>query len=205
MKLFNGVYAYVWGTALMDSSNTYIVLDETSIVIDPGCFKTFVNLFGLMKNDGIEISDMDIVFNTHLHKDHCESNHLFLKKGALLALNSLEYGSKPDIDISKMRYLNSGRLNLEFIHTPGHTPGSTSIYIDEFSATITGDLIFENGLPGRIDFGSNTREMVRSLEKIQNLDSSFLLPGHGRILEGKEGIRLLIEKAIQIITRRGDE
>ncbi len=208
MMLFDGIYAYVWGNALKDSSNTYILKDDTTIIIDPGCFKTFVNLFGLMRNDGMEISDVDVVMNTHLHKDHCETNRIFLEKGSLLAFNPLEKVSSQfeynaDIDLSKTRYYNSGKFNLEIIHTPGHTPGSSSIHIEEFSAIITGDILFENGLPGRTDLlGGNTKQLIKTLEKLQDLEPEFILPGHGRIFSGKEGIKILIEKAIQIITER---
>ncbi|MBO8182585.1 MAG: MBL fold metallo-hydrolase [Archaeoglobus sp.] len=208
MKMFEGLYAYVWGTAFLDSSNSYIIKDDTNVIIDPGCYKSFTNLFGLMKNDGIEISDIDVVFNTHLHKDHCESNQMFMKKGALLAFHEKEketsaYNFTPDISVSSLKFYNTGRFNLELIHTPGHTPGSISIYIEEFGTAITGDLIFENGLPGRTDlYGSNTRYIVKSLEKIQALDPEYILPGHGRILSGRRGIRELFEKAIQIIASR---
>ncbi len=209
--MFEGLYAYVWGTAFLDSSNSYIIKDDTNVIIDPGCYKSFTNLFGLMKNDKIELSDIDVVLNTHLHKDHCESNPIFLKKGALLAFHELEkdstcYTFTPDLPISNLRYYNTGKFNLEFIHTPGHTPGSVSIYIDEYSTTITGDLIFENGTPGRTDlYKSNTKKILESLEKVQSLDSDYILPGHGRILSGRNGIRELFEKAIQIIATKNSD
>ncbi len=209
--MFKGLYAYVWGTAFLDSSNSYIIKDDTNIIIDPGCYKSFTNLFGLMRNDKIELSDIDVVLNTHLHKDHCESNTIFLKKGALLAFHELEkdsacYNFTPDLPISNLKFYNTGKFNLELIHTPGHTPGSISIYIDEFSTTITGDLIFESGVPGRTDlFGGNTKSILKSLEKIQSLDSDYILPGHGRILNGKSGIRELFEKAIQIIATKNSD
>ncbi|RLI84036.1 MBL fold metallo-hydrolase [Archaeoglobales archaeon] len=211
MKMFEGLYAYVWGTAFLDSSNSYIIKDDVSVIIDPGCYKSFTNLFGLMKNDKIEVSDIDVVFNTHLHKDHCESNPIFLKKGALLAFHELErdftcYSFTPDLPVSNLKYYNTGRYNLELIHTPGHTPGSISVYIEEFGTAITGDLIFENGIPGRTDlYGGNTRSILKSLEKIQSLDPDYILPGHGRILSGRSGIRELFEKAIQIIAAKNSD
>jgi len=211
MKIFDGVYAYVWGTAFLDSSNSYIIRDDTNLIIDPGCYKSFTNLFGLMRNDKIEVSDIDIVFNTHLHKDHCESNHMFLRRGALLAFHEKEkessaYDFSPDISVSNLRFYSTGKFNLELIHTPGHTPGSISIYIDELATAITGDLIFESGLPGSTDlYGGNTKSILKSLEKVQALDSEYILPGHGRIMSGRRGIRELFERAIQIIANRNSD
>ncbi|AGK60634.1 Zn-dependent hydrolase, including glyoxylase [Archaeoglobus sulfaticallidus PM70-1] len=204
--LLDKLYAYVWGSAFMDSSNTYIIRDEVTFIIDPGCYKSFTNLFGLMNNDRIPLSDVDVVFNTHLHKDHCESNSMFLRKGAILAFNINDRvirNEKPDLDVSKIKHYSTGKLDLEFIHTPGHTPGSTCIYINEFDALISGDLVFENGLPGRTDLhGSNNRDMIKSLEKIHDLSPELILPGHGRIFSGREGIRALLEKSIEFITRK---
>jgi len=195
----------------MDSSNSYVIRDETTVIIDPGCYKSFTNLFGLIKNDRMEISDIDLVLNTHLHKDHCESNPIFLKKGALLAFHESEvahtsYNYRADFRLEIDKFLNTGNLDLEIIHTPGHTPGSVSVWIQEYDAVITGDLIFENGLPGRTDlYGSNTKEILKSLEKIQELEADYILPGHGRIMNGKSGIKALFDKAIHIISNRPED
>ena len=76
------------------------------------------------------------------------------------------------------------------------------IYIPEYEAVICGDLIFENGVPGRTDlYDSNKRYMKRSLELIQSYDSKYLFPGHGRLVEGREGIRVLFDKAILILEK----
>ena len=199
MKLFEGVYAYVWGKAFSDVSNTYIIKDRITVLIDPGRYKSFTNLYGLMKNDGIEIKDIEIVVNTHTHLDHCESISMFKRHGALLSFHRKEnVFIKPDISINEV----ASEIGVEIIHTPGHSPGSITIYLPKYEAAISGDLIFENGSPGRVDFvGGNKKDMIRSLELIQSYEPRYILPGHGRIFEGKEGIRALFDKAIAIHER----
>lgn len=203
MELFPGIYAYIWGPAFSDSSNTYIIRDSECLIIDPGSYKSFTNLFGLMKNDGIE--DIDLILNTHLHKDHCESNVMFMRRGALLTFHEDEaktsqFSYKPDRELEKT--LSLGREEVEIIHLPGHTPGSVAVFIAEHSALITGDLIFETGMPGRTDInGSDTDQMMKSLEKARSFDANYILPGHGRILEGRKGISALFDKAIHILSR----
>lgn len=203
MKIFDNVFAYTWGSAFRDSSNSYIIVDEDTAIIDPGTFKSYTNLMGLMQNDGI--TEIDIVLNTHLHKDHCESNEMFLRKGAILGFCEDDlaislYNYKSDIKLGKILCL--GKLEIEIIKTPGHSPGSLTYYIQDYGAAITGDLIFENGVPGRFDlYGCNKKDLIKSLEKIRDLEPEYILPGHLRIMSGRRGIYMLFEKAIEILTR----
>ncbi len=197
MKVFEGIYAYVWGTAFRDVSNAYVLKRENIILIDPGRYKSFANLFGLMRNDGMSVRNVDIVLNTHLHLDHCESNSMFKRYGALMSF----YGKKemkPDIspfELAKM-------YDFEIIHTPGHTPDSITIYLPEHEIAICGDLIFENGLPGRTDlYDSNKEDMQKSLEIVQSYEPKYLFPGHGRVVEGRSGIKALFEKALVILDK----
>lgn len=106
MKLFDKVYAYTWGKAFYDSSNCYIIADEEFVVIDPGTFKSYTNLLGLMRNDGIE--KVDFVINTHLHRDHCESNVMFTEKGALLGFD------EKDSQVSQFRFNSDIKLGKVF-------------------------------------------------------------------------------------------
>ncbi len=203
MKLFDNVFAYTWGSAFYDSSNSYIIVDDDTAIIDPGTFKSYTNLMGLMRNDGIK--SVDIVLNTHLHKDHCESNEMFLRKGAILGFGEEDlsislYNYKSDIKLGK--FLCLGKLDIEIIRTPGHSPGSLTYYLQDYGAAITGDLIFENGVPGRFDlYGCNKDDLIKSLEKIRDLEPEYILPGHLRIMKGRSGIYMLFEKAIEILSR----
>jgi len=71
---------------------------------------------------------------------------------------------------------------MNIIHTPGHSPGSISIYWPTQKALITGDLIFKNGI-GRTDLpGGNGAVLKESIKLLQKLDVKYLLPGHGEII-----------------------
>ncbi len=200
MKLLGNIYAYTWGRAFQDSSNSYIILDEECLLIDPGTYKSYTNLRGLMRND--RINGVDYIFNTHLHRDHCESNPMFT--GALLGFDERErdvsmFSYRSDIKLGRNFVL--GSTEIEIIKTPGHSPGSLTFFIPEYSAAITGDLIFEGGVPGRFDVhGGNRKEMIRSLEKVRGLDAEYLLPGHRRIMQGRDGIDAMLEKCAELLT-----
>ncbi|NOY11776.1 MAG: MBL fold metallo-hydrolase [Archaeoglobi archaeon] len=201
MRLLENIYAYTWGSAFYDSSNSYVIVDGEAVLIDPGTYKSYTNLFGLLRNDGIE--GIDYVLNTHLHKDHCESNQMFMRKGALVGFDERDrvvsqFSYSPDLRLGKVFVV--GETEIEVVRTPGHSPGSLTFFVQEHGVAITGDLIFENGIPGRFDlYGSDRREFIRSLERLAGLEPEYLLPGHRRVMKGRKGIAALVEKAIEII------
>jgi glyoxylase-like metal-dependent hydrolase (beta-lactamase superfamily II) len=72
-----------------------------------------------------------------------------------------------------------GNLQLEILHTPGHTEGSMCLWESEKRILFSGDTIFPEGSFGRVDFpGSNSMDLVTSLESIASLEINSLLAGH---------------------------
>lgn len=70
-----------------------------------------------------------------------------------------------------------GDIEIEFLHTPGHTPGSQCFRIR--NTLVSGDTLFIQGC-GRVDLpGSDPEQMYHSLRKLAALpDDTLLLPGH---------------------------
>ena len=68
----------------------------------------------------------------------------------------------------------------EVIHTPGHTPGSISLFDPESRDLISGDTVFSDGAFGRFDFPGGSREILEaSLDRIAEFKVTGLYPGHG--------------------------
>jgi glyoxylase-like metal-dependent hydrolase (beta-lactamase superfamily II) len=94
-------------------------------------------------------------------------------------LDSAKLDVKVDVKVSDHNRLKLGDIDLDFILTPGHTPGSICIIVDE-EAIITGDTLF-SGDCGRTDLpGGNITQMFKTLrEKIMTLpDNLIVYPGH---------------------------
>lgn len=75
--------------------------------------------------------------------------------------------------------LTIGSIEMEFIHTPGHTPGSQCFYVESHHL-VSGDTLFIRGC-GRCDLpGGDPEEMYHSLtQKLMKLpDETILYPGH---------------------------
>lgn len=133
---------------------------------------------------------------THYHPDHCggsfghnvvEGVAALLERHALpIYANEHEVAgvqkvtgvSKTDLkSVSSGDKLAVGDIEIEFLHTPGHTPGSQCFRVKH--TLISGDTLFIDGC-GRVDLpGSNSEDMFNSLRKIAELpDETILLPGH---------------------------
>ncbi|MFO0672036.1 MAG: MBL fold metallo-hydrolase [Polyangiaceae bacterium] len=71
-----------------------------------------------------------------------------------------------------------GDVEIELLHTPGHTPGSQCFRVKD--ALVSGDTLFLEGC-GRVDLpGGDPAEMERTLgERLSRIaDDVMLYPGH---------------------------
>ena len=133
---------------------------------------------------------------THYHPDHCGGSfgsksvqgvaELLETRAVKTYVHKLEFdGVKKvtglsDNDLVKVNSgdkLKVGTVEVEFLHTPGHTPGSQCFKVK--NTLISGDTLFINGC-GRVDLpGSNSEDMYHSVQKLASLpDDTILLPGH---------------------------
>lgn len=80
-----------------------------------------------------------------------------------------------------------GSIELEIIHTPGHSPGSICIYEPESKMMFTGDaLIPSEWYSTMIGVFQDATKYIQSLVKISKIDVSALCPGHEPIREGSD-------------------
>ncbi len=166
-------------------TNCYIVTkDGKDIIIDPGVDATE----WVKKN----VTNPIAILNTHGHFDHVWSNSalqkelgikLYTPKDDVMLLNSSSWmpdlpPSTPDVEIEGDKELDIDGVKVKFRHFAGHTPGSSTIEIDD--AMFSGDFIFKRSI-GRTDFPySNPSDMKKSLQKFQKLDfDKTIYPGHG--------------------------
>ena len=177
--------------------NCYILaLSESAeaIIIDPGEQKDKI-LRVLARHKLKPIA----VINTHGHIDHIGCDDGFAvpvyaheKDVALLKdsrLNLSDFLSAPLSVKSEIKQLRDGQMlklagiELEVIHTPGHTPGGICLLVKAEGRDIlfSGDSLF-HGSVGRTDFeGADEASLLKSLrEKLLILaDETVVYPGHG--------------------------
>jgi len=100
-----------------------------------------------------------------------------------------------DIDLNIIEsgdHLTIGENDIEFLHTPGHTPGSQCFKVN--NNLVSGDTLFVQGC-GRVDLpGSNSEDMFHSLQKLSSLpNETILYPGHNYSAEPYESMERVKE------------
>jgi hydroxyacylglutathione hydrolase len=86
-----------------------------------------------------------------------------------------------DVDAREGGRIQLGPAEMHFIETPGHTPGSISLWIPAESKLAAGDTLFFDSI-GRTDLpGGDGRAILRSIrDKILVLpEETVVIPGHG--------------------------
>ena len=102
------------------------------------------------------------------------------RKFAPAILAKLNYNPcKPDIIVNQQFNLEAFGYNGYILYTPGHSPGSQSVIIDDEIA-IVGDSMF-GVFPGSVfpPYADNTDEMIRSWGKLLETSCYLFLPSHG--------------------------
>lgn len=127
------------------------------------------------------------VFDTHQHADHVSSAvELSEKTGAKLCLSGYEQYNQTSTPLYHGSAEKVGAIELNVIHTPGHTVGSLALLLqaqDDVSLLFTGDTLFVEGV-GRPDLRDKSREFSEKLYdtlhyKIMTLpDNVLIFPAH---------------------------
>jgi hydroxyacylglutathione hydrolase len=145
----------------------------------------------IAQQDEMEITH---AFVTHTHPDHVGGGfagmeidgvtELLEKCKAKVVVHKAEAEFINGLSLSDMIKTDSGDkvdvggLEIEIMHTPGHTPGSQCFLVE--NRVVSGDTLFIDAC-GRVDFpGGNPEQMYYSLtQKLMALpDDMILFPGH---------------------------
>ncbi len=159
-----------------------LVHEDEMAVFDPSRNVQFYQNFA--KEQGARIIK---TFETHLQADYISgSQQIFSGTGAQIVGHekdfkaaTFEYKSPNDQEVFKF---SKGGPEIQAIHMPGHTPGSTSYLIDN-KYMVSGDTVFILSI-GRPDLGGMAEDWSKLLfntlkTKIAGLDDDLvILPGH---------------------------
>ncbi|TGD83783.1 MBL fold metallo-hydrolase [Mycolicibacterium sp. CH28] len=172
----------------------YLIGDRETgdaVVVDPAYAAG--DLLDTLEADGMHLSG---VLVTHHHPDHVGGSMMgFTLKGLTELLERVEVPihvnsheapwvsrvtGVPETDLTPHEHgdkVDVGDIEIELLHTPGHTPGSQCFLVD--GRLVAGDTLFLDGC-GRTDFpGGDVDEMFRSLQQLAALSGNpTVFPGH---------------------------
>jgi len=180
-------------------TNCYLVGDEATregIVIDPGGNADLII-------EAIERLRLKVkwIVNTHGHFDHVLANREVMQataaplaihpddasmltnplRGFALFAGHIQPSPPASVSLTDGMVLELGALKLRVLHTPGHSPGSTSLWCAEEKVVFDGDVLFNQGI-GRTDFpGGSYKVLLQSMrDKLFTLpDDTVVYSGHG--------------------------
>ena len=181
--------------------NCSVFGDEQSreaLVVDPG--DDISAILGILERHGLRLKAIVI---THAHIDHIGgAGQLKKATGAPVYLNPADDALQKMMDVQAAWIgvptpqavaidvapadgdsLVIGATHFHVLHTPGHTPGSISLWIPAEGKLVAGDTLFRDSI-GRTDLpGGDGRQILRSIhDKLMPLpDETIVIPGHGEL------------------------
>ncbi len=191
-------------------TNSYVIVDEGSgegAIIDPGgdAGQILNTVRELDTRLDVDLA-IKVVVNTHAHFDHVLDNGKVMEQLSRLsdappklvahpqAAPLLAAGGgarwfgfqsapspEPDLLVEDGDVLSLGQLSFQVMHTPGHSPGSITLYCAEEKALFVGDVLFRQGV-GRPDLpGGDWATLMDSIRtRLYTLpDDTVVYPGHG--------------------------
>ncbi len=200
--------------------NVYLIDGGSEfLLIDVGYLETVDEIIELIRRMDFNLSTCKMIIATHADADHIQglarAKELLRTRVAAhpSSVEPIESGDKimtfaaikaqnfdlpmPPCKVDKKLgegdHVKVGDLRLEVWHTPGHTEGQLSFKMGNL--LFCGDNIYKDSCVGVIDahHGSNIPSFLRSLERIRDDDSEFLLPSHGPVFRRDNRI---LQKAI---------
>ncbi|MBU2499266.1 MAG: MBL fold metallo-hydrolase [Proteobacteria bacterium] len=204
-KISEDLYAFLWVDQRSNNANTYFINGTKKILVDPGHYHLFGHVRDNLSSFSLNAEEIDLVIVTHAHPDHLEAVRAFSESSTLIALHPAERefirtkathigfsDFEPDVLLQEGE-LRVGDLIFQVIHSPGHSPGSISLYWPEKKALFSGDVIFSQGL-GRTDLpGGSGQELKESIRTLSRLAVHHLLPGHGEVVSGRDRVKANFE------------
>lgn len=207
MKVAEHLYVYLWADPRENNCNSVFIDGKVPLLIDPGHRHRVGDLLNRLRGDGVDPARIRLIICTHGHPDHFEGADTFRDQHVKVAMSQQEeeyieevgpptYSqqglSMPDYHVDfhlKEGDLILGKHEFQILLTPGHSPGSLSIYWPRHKVLVTGDVVFAQGV-GRVDFpGGDAKALRQSVERLEKLPVELLIPGHGPALQGEDRVR----------------
>ena len=176
-------------TGCLAQGSYYIKCCDEAAIVDP--LREVQQYIDMAERDGVKIK---YIFETHFHADFV-SGHLTLaeKTGAQIVYGPTAETSFDSIIAEDGQRFKIGKIEIEALHTPGHTMESTTYLVHgkqgEHHAIFSGDTVFLGDV-GRPDLAQKATNMTQEdlagmlFDSIRNKilplgDDVIIYPGHG--------------------------
>jgi glyoxylase-like metal-dependent hydrolase (beta-lactamase superfamily II) len=217
-RLVNENVYQIGGSEISDPADCSIYLvkvnSDECILIDSGAGNSFDALLKNIQSIGLDPDGLKALILTHCHIDHIGSASNFKERfGCKVIAHKLDAEAIEGRDLTptaaewynvkykpvmldmiitdESKIIQFGDITFYCLHTPGHTPGSISVYCDIVHTRV----LFGQDIHGPFDpsFGSNIEHWKASMQKLLDLDADILCEGHFGVYRPKEHVKRYIE------------
>ncbi len=221
VEIVRGIYQ-VGGSEISHGQDASIFLVQgldQAILVDAGAGRgsaiIWKNILGL----GVKPDEISGLILTHGHVDHIGGAAFFKDKtGCRIVVHELDrraiesgdpvrtgaswYGvTLPALTVNRVLTAPAEEIPLGggekiiCLHTPGHTPGSLSPYLDRDGQRI----LFGQDIHGPFlkEFGADLEDWRDSMQRLLELEADILCEGHFGIFRSKQEVRRYIENYLR--------
>jgi glyoxylase-like metal-dependent hydrolase (beta-lactamase superfamily II) len=217
-EIHSGIYC-VGGPELSHPQDALVYLvkaEKGAVLIDAGAGRGSEAIWQNTIKVGLGPPGLTHLILTHGHVDHIGGAFFFKEKTGCRILahegdqEAIESGD-PDVTAASWYGMTLPRLRIDLVltgkieelsigpeeqimllHTPGHTPGSISPYLDRQGKRV----LFGQDIHGPFSkaFGSNLSDWRQSMKTLLTLEADILCEGHFGIYRNPQKVRAYIEE-----------
>ncbi|HOW55522.1 MAG TPA: MBL fold metallo-hydrolase [Syntrophorhabdaceae bacterium] len=218
-EIHKGIYL-VGSSDITDPKDCCVYLLDLGelVLIDAGAGTSTSLIVHNIEKLGFDVSRLSTIILTHCHIDHVGGGGALQERSrAKIVMHELDalpveqgdqrltaaqwYGVrfKPlpvDLKFSGSKeVLSIGGHDVVLLHTPGHTPGSISVYLDKDGKRV----LFGQDIHGPFlaDFGANMTHWQTSMEQLIALNADILCEGHFGIYQPSKKVAAYIERYLE--------
>ena len=214
------------------SGNVAVLIGQDGVFMVDTQMEHLVELIDSAQKKLSDNRDVDLILNTHFHRDHVRGNAYFKKRGAIImahpnvrrylenpgAIKALgreapsftpEY--YPTIDVTEDASIKMNGQSIELYHTPNaHTNSDLFVVFKEANVIHAGDLVFNRRFPFiDIDNGGSVAGFIAGIKKILEVadQDTKIISGHGPIatLDDLEATVAMLNETHKIIKKLIDQ
>ena len=200
--------------------NVYLLVDEELTLVDTGLPRSDGAILSYIRELGRDPAELTRIVLTHGHPDHTSAvGRLRRRTGARVLVHSgdvrrdgdgrlwIHYISQPFAFQREVPFfhrvpadevLEDGSViptmgGISVLHTPGHTPGSICLHLEEHGVLFTGDTLLSHrtGFSRPMPLpGYDADRYWDSLSRLSELEFDVACGGHGTPVRGRASQRL---------------
>ena len=225
IKITDEIYR-VGGPTISSIKDGIVYLLDTGdlTLIDSGSGAGFGRIVRNIESFGFDPAKITTIILTHCHVDHAGGAHLFKSRfGSRLIMHSLdaeivergdpiltaalcfEIDFQP-LPIDEKLYGEKGNIycggqQMVWLHTPGHSPGSISLYLDIAGKRCL--FVQDIAAPLLREFDCDPAAWVKSIDKLLGVNADILCDGHSGAYHPKTAVREYLQYCIDMQIRTG--